>query len=506
MLPPSNNRISVSRRPAGARWLRSLVVPVGVLLAVLFLALACLGAPGVALADERGDILLGTSTAEYEEVQQPTATPTSAATASEGSAPLPTDIPGEATQTATSQAHSPTVEAVPTQTLLSTPNPEPTNSNPSQPAVTPSPTTGSMSAPAASATPSRTPYASSSPQAERWEAVTLRDFAETVGWPPAIVVEAGNRLSVRKGSTTDQWVSASIRPFNFRAGATAAFAAEQEDARLAGYQLTQETFYGFPAYRATQVEQSASVPERRFRWIVNSWILGIDVRNSGVSRSEIEANAKQLLALAAQNGLPVPRGSVDLPTATPETPPQSTAEGCLITFSDVPPVMWAHNYITELACTGIVSGYTDGLFRPQNPTTRAQLVKMVVLLEQLSLERPAKPSFADVGTSHPFYTYVETAARHDLINGYADGTFKPDSFVSRAQVAKIVVLARGWPVHTPTPTATLCDVPSKHWAYPYIQVAIARGIFTGYGDGCFHPDDFATRAQLAKVLVVSRSR
>ncbi|MDQ3929016.1 MAG: S-layer homology domain-containing protein, partial [Chloroflexota bacterium] len=161
------------------------------------------------------------------------------------------------------------------------------------------------------------------------------------------------------------------------------------------------------------------------------------------------------------------------------------------------------SYITELACTQVVSGYRDGTFKPQNATTRAQLVKMVVRLEGLMLISPPTPTFSDVPPSNTFYRYIETAASHNLIAGYEDGRFKPDAQVSRAQVAKIVVKARGWELVVPATPAALCDVPDTHWAYSYIQVAVAHGIFTGYGDGCFRPDDFATRAQLSKVLVLS---
>ncbi|MDQ3930054.1 MAG: S-layer homology domain-containing protein, partial [Chloroflexota bacterium] len=125
------------------------------------------------------------------------------------------------------------------------------------------------------------------------------------------------------------------------------------------------------------------------------------------------------------------------------------------------------------------------------------------LLERATLESPAAPTFTDVGTTHSFYPYIETAASHNLVSGYADGTFRPDAPVSRAQVAKIVVRARAWSLKVPANPPALCDVPASHWAYVYIQVAIAHGSFTGYGDGCFRPDDLATRAQLAKILVLA---
>ncbi len=128
---------------------------------------------------------------------------------------------------------------------------------------------------------------------------------------------------------------------------------------------------------------------------------------------------------------------------------------------------------------------------------------MVVLSENWLPVVPSEPSFTDVPPNHPFYSYVETAHSHGAIGGYGDGTFRPDLSVSRAQVAKIVVVSRGWSLAV-TSALKLCDVPAGHWAWNYIEVGIAHGIFGGYGDGCFQPDAPATRAQLAKVLVLAK--
>ncbi|HEX8217709.1 MAG TPA: S-layer homology domain-containing protein [Chloroflexia bacterium] len=443
----------------------------------LFLAVSMLAlvAPPGARADEEPPITSELIVSPTPEPSEPTETTTPD---DSSEAPMPTEIPGS----------SPTLTPVP-----ASPAPSQTRSAPTN------------EAPGPSRTPVPTSTASPQPTAggDGWQVNSLRDFAETVGWPPVVLLEANDRLSVRANTSADDWASASIRSFSFRAGSSAAFAAEQEDARLSGYQLSRDTFYTFPAYAGYKTGANGVVVERRYRWLVQSWVLGIDVRRPGVSSADVQALATQLLAVATQNGLPVPAGASDIPAPTPQNPAADTPEGCSTRFSDVPESMWAYNYITELACTGVVSGYGDGTFRPQSATTRAQLVKMVLLLQGIALDAPATATFNDVSLSHPFYRYIETAVRQGLITGYPDGSFKPDAPVSRAQVAKIVVKALGWGLQVPTSAATLCDVPASHWAYTYVQVALARGIFTGYGDGCFHPDDFATRAQLAKVLVLS---
>ena len=106
--------------------------------------------------------------------------------------------------------------------------------------------------------------------------------------------------------------------------------------------------------------------------------------------------------------------------------------------------------------------------------------------------------------SHLFYRYIETAYAHGVFDGYGS-EFRPDSYVTRAQVAKMLVRANGWSLsldgQSPVP---LCDVPQDHWSWLYVQVAIQHHVFSGYANGCFLPDAAATRAQITKVMVLSR--
>lgn len=338
-----------------------------------------------------------------------------------------------------------------------------------------------------------------------WAAASLRDLAEVLGWPPVVASDGSDRLYIQRLIAEDQWSLAMVRQFDSQAGAEAAFTAEQQDAKFAGYTVTPAIFYSYPAYTATISDANGRLIEQRFHWLAGSAILGVNIHESDDAAPDPNSVATQLLALAVQYGMPdPPAGLSPTPSLTPSIIPSSTPGpvSCDSRFTDVPPEQWAYNYISDLACMGIVSGYSDATFRPQNSTTRGQLVKMVVLSEGWTILNPATPTFSDVGQDHTFYRYIETAYAHGVISGYADNTFRPDTFVSRSQVAKMLVLARNWDLRVDTPAA-LCDVRPDNWAWSYIQVAIAHGMFTGYGDGCFYPDTFATRAQLAKVLVLA---
>jgi len=334
----------------------------------------------------------------------------------------------------------------------------------------------------------------------------LRDLAEVVGWPTAVAYDSSGRLQVENTISDDEWGRAHIRAFDYPAGAQAGFAAEQEDARLGGFTVAPNSFFTYPSYEGLLRDGSGNIVERRFRWLASTWILGVDLRGEqAADESNARLISEELLSIAVWRGLPPPSsGTVPTPNPTWSLPPAATPTGepCTITFSDVTASYWAYQYIYRLACDNMVNGYSDGTFRPENPTTRAQLAKILILAMGWPLTDPSSPTFNDVPTTHPFYRYIETAVEHGVVSGYGDGNFRPDAYVTRAQVAKMLVVAGGWTAASQG-TVQLGDVPPDYWAWSYIQAAIQHGLFTGYGDNHFRPSMLATRAQLAKVLVVS---
>jgi hypothetical protein len=171
-------------------------------------------------------------------------------------------------------------------------------------------------------------------------------------------------------------------------------------------------------------------------------------------------------------------------------------------FSDLPDNHWAYSYISYLYCRSVVAGFPDGTFRPDGYPNRGLFSKWISLGLGWNLYNPYFPTFTDVAPGSEFYQYVETAHLRGIINGYANGTFRPDNPVTRGQAVKMLVLAKGWQIVTP-PSPTFPDVPSTHWAYGYVETAIRQGIVGGYGDGTFRPDTLLTRAQLAKIVALA---
>ena len=168
-------------------------------------------------------------------------------------------------------------------------------------------------------------------------------------------------------------------------------------------------------------------------------------------------------------------------------------------------------YIRYLTCRGIVSGYADGYFRPNNPITRAEFSKMVTLAFSIPRTTPAVRSFSDVPTNYWAYGYIESLTAAGVINGQnaaqcaaagvAAPCFRPNNPISRAELVKMVVVASGTAAQTST--TAYPDVPPSYWAYSYIQTATARQWVGGFPDNSFRPNALATRAELSKVVYLA---
>ncbi len=106
-------------------------------------------------------------------------------------------------------------------------------------------------------------------------------------------------------------------------------------------------------------------------------------------------------------------------------------------FSDVPADKWYNNAVSTLCNMGVIGGYADGTFRPNAPISRAEFAKIAVSFTQNNGSATYN-YFTDVKTSDWFAPYVTAAKDAGLIEGYSDGSFKPESKITRAEACAIV--------------------------------------------------------------------
>jgi hypothetical protein len=174
-------------------------------------------------------------------------------------------------------------------------------------------------------------------------------------------------------------------------------------------------------------------------------------------------------------------GTVLVSSPTPVTP---TTTPCALTFSDVPSDNPFYAYIRCLACRGILNGYADGTFRPYNLVTRGQTCKLVSNAAGWSDAIPSgQQTFSDVPPTHPFWLFIERAYAHGVISGYTDGTFHPDALVTRGQLAKIDTLAAGWSDPIPSTQQTFEDIAQAYPFWLFIERAALHGVIAGYTCG-----------------------
>lgn len=129
-----------------------------------------------------------------------------------------------------------------------------------------------------------------------------------------------------------------------------------------------------------------------------------------------------------------------------------------------------------------------------------KVLALVVALTMV-LGTVAFAAFTDVAVEDDEYTAVSTLSSLEILNGYDDGSFKPDGDITRAEFCAVVCRALGY---EPAAGATMfTDVPADHWAAGYINTCAGAKIVNGMGDGTFAPNANVTYEQAVKMLVVA---
>lgn len=180
--------------------------------------------------------------------------------------------------------------------------------------------------------------------------------------------------------------------------------------------------------------------------------------------------------------------------------------GCMsssFAFSDLPNDHWAYNQVKIMQEKGIISGFTDGTFRPQNPVTREQFATILTKALELK-ETTNKVNFIDVQQDRWSKQYIDIASPY--LTGYLNNGeyyFNPSSYAVREDMAVAVVKAVGLENETPDYTVlnkfTDKDLISDNLR-AYIAIAVKNGIMNGNGNGTFNPLGNLTRAEITALM------
>ncbi len=142
-----------------------------------------------------------------------------------------------------------------------------------------------------------------------------------------------------------------------------------------------------------------------------------------------------------------------------------------------------------------MSGYTDGLFRPEQNVTRVELAAVL----QRSMGKDyvgAESAFRDIDPGKWSAASVAIVAANGWMQGTGGARFEPNREVSRAELAQILVNVFGWKNEAGSKAASFSDT-AGHWAADAIAAAAANGALSGYPNGSFRPNQAVTRAEIA---------
>jgi hypothetical protein len=180
------------------------------------------------------------------------------------------------------------------------------------------------------------------------------------------------------------------------------------------------------------------------------------------------------------NPTPRPPGPDWTPTFVFPTPPPPLA----------PPFVEDHIWF--------IQGYPDGTVRPEGALTRAE-VSMILwrLLDSTAKHSPQVGRFSDVQSGNWYAQAINYLASNGILMGFPDGTFRPNDSITRAELT--AVMSRFFD-HNGNGTNNFSDVEANHWAIRYIDNAHNRGWITGFGDTTFRPNQTMTRAEAVTLI------
>ncbi|MCD7948347.1 MAG: S-layer homology domain-containing protein [Oscillospiraceae bacterium] len=181
---------------------------------------------------------------------------------------------------------------------------------------------------------------------------------------------------------------------------------------------------------------------------------------------------------------------------TQEAPPEESATPDDIYFSDLSG-HWAANEINTLTDYGILNGYSDATFRPDQSVSRAEMAKILVLA--FDLQSDTDVAFPDTA-GHWAQGYISTAAACGVSTG-ADGLYLPDEAITREQFVVMLVRAAGLTMPADAETTAFQDADTiSSWAKDSTDITAALGLVSGYSDQTFRPQQALTRAEACKLL------
>jgi len=172
-------------------------------------------------------------------------------------------------------------------------------------------------------------------------------------------------------------------------------------------------------------------------------------------------------------------------------------------FTDVDSTYKYAEAIAYLRDAGMITGYDDGSFKPEQEVNRAEILKMLFLgfgYEVPEVIDTEEAFFKDVEAGSWYEKYVVYAATEGFINGYDDTTYKPEQSVNRVEFLKIITRIYGINLSDYAVTEICTDTDATAWYAPYVQYSKDNNLIDIGADNMFYPANAMTRGEVAETI------
>lgn len=167
-------------------------------------------------------------------------------------------------------------------------------------------------------------------------------------------------------------------------------------------------------------------------------------------------------------------------------------------FSDLQESHKNYDAIIYLQEHGIINGYPDNTFKPDNPVNRSEFLKIIIEGSNIDLNVTRETPFPDVNHSAWYSPYLKKAYAEGWITGYPDGTFKPEQTINKVEALKVLGKVQNWQLPTNIDEKSFNDVVIDEWYSPYITYAKEHNLLEE--TNLFFPAMLMTRAKISEVI------
>lgn len=168
-------------------------------------------------------------------------------------------------------------------------------------------------------------------------------------------------------------------------------------------------------------------------------------------------------------------------------------------FVDISKIHPNFQAIAFLKNEGVIQGYPDGSFKPDNKISRVEVLKLILEGLKADVARAKTLPFKDTDINSWYADYLASANSLGIAQGYPDGSFKPTATVNKVEFLKMLVTAMNIDINPVATNLQYTDVDSKSWYAPYVQFAVEKNIIEVEGDK-FNPTERMVRSDVAEAI------